>query len=199
MISFLKGKLVEKSPTRIVVEVNGVGYDINIPLSTYQNLGPVGETVKVLTYLHVRDEVLQLYGFASFEERELFIKLISVSGIGPKIAQAILSGSTVEDFKRSIREENLSVLTSIPGVGRKTALRLIVDLKEKLSGLESKDRKTYPEFEEQKVTLAQEAILALMSLGYNKVTAQNAVQGVLNSQAGELSLEELIKRALRLV
>ncbi|MFQ6093465.1 MAG: Holliday junction branch migration protein RuvA, partial [bacterium] len=113
------------------MDVNGIGYGINIPLSSYQQVGSLGSEVHLLTHLHVREDILQLYGFTTEEERELFQMLVAISGIGPKMALSILSGISVEDFQRAIVSNNVDVLVSISGIGRKTAQRLIVELKEK--------------------------------------------------------------------
>ena len=197
MIAYLEGKLIEKSPTHLILEVNGVGYSINIPVSTYGNLGETGNIVKVLTYQHVREDELKLFGFATKPERELFEMLISVNGVGPKVALSILSFLSVEEFQRSVLKEDLDVLTSIAGIGKKTAQRLIVELKEKLSkvdlgvekGVEAKKVASIPAFEE--------AVLALVSLGYTKYDAKNALERVAQEVKDVLPLEELIKRALK--
>jgi Holliday junction DNA helicase RuvA len=197
LIAYLEGKLIEKNPTHLVLEVNGVGYSINIPVSSYATVGEAGQTVKVLTYQYVREDELKLYGFASRQEKGLFELLISVNGVGPRVALGILSSIPVQDFQRSVLGEDLDVLTHISGVGKKTAQRLIVELKEKLSkvdlgvgeGLEVKERVTIPSDEE--------AVLALVSLGYNKLDARNAVQKVNSETEESLPVEELIKKALK--
>ena len=132
MIASLTGILKSKSPTEILVEVHGIGYTVSIPLSTYEKLGDIGSSVSLLTHFHVREDVMQLFGFFTEEERRLFKLLISVSGIGPKIAQSILSGMNVEELKSHLVSGNVNALTAIPGVGRKTAERLIVELRDKV-------------------------------------------------------------------
>jgi len=188
MITYIEGKLVEKTPTKLIIDVNGVGFAVNIPLSTYERIGSVGDSIKISTYLYVREDVLELYGFASEEERELFLKLISVPGVGPKLAQGVLSGISIQEFKRSVLNDDYLALTSVSGIGRKTAQRLVVDLKDKL---EAEPITTTRE------GTAKEAILALVSLGYKRSTAKNAVEKVLREERGSLSVEELIKKALR--
>ncbi len=197
MIAYLEGKLIEKNPTHLILEVNGVGYSINIPVSSYASVGEVGQTVKVLTYQYVREDELRLYGFASGQEKALFELLISVNGVGPRVALGILSSISVEDFQRSVLAEDLDILTHISGVGKKTAQRLVVELKEKLGkvdlgverGVEVKERIGVPGDEE--------AVLALVSLGYNKLDARKAVQKVNSESKESLPVEELIKRALK--
>lgn len=197
MIAYLEGKLVEKNPTFLIVEVNGVGYSVNIPISTYSNLGEIGQMVKVLTHQQVREDELKLFGFSTRQEKALFELLISVNGVGPKVALGILSCIPADGFQRSVLQEDLDALTTISGVGRKTAQRLVVELKEKLSKMDlggtevavGKDSIAYP--------AADEAALALMSLGYTKAEARKALERVIADASETLSVEELIKRALK--
>ena len=197
MISYLTGNIVEKSPTRLLLDVNGIGYDIQVTINCSKQVGSIGDNITILTYLHVREDNLQLFGFESKQERELFLQLISTPGIGPKKALVILSGSNVDDLQRYIIEENLTALTSLSGVGRRTAQRLIVDLKEKLTPT-SADEQIFPSgIVQEKRNLIEEALLALMSLGYNKNTAYRAIQAILDQESNKIGLEDLIKRALR--
>jgi Holliday junction DNA helicase RuvA len=196
MISSLRGKLVQKNPTLLIVDVNGIGYAVNIPLSSYQYIGPVGSEIHLLTYLHVREDILQLYGFTTEEERKLFQMLISISGIGPKLAQSILSGISVKDFRSAIASDNIDALTAISGIGRKTAQRLIVELKEKFGDVHEGLSVSVPTSRVE-TALIEQAVLALVSLGYKKPRAKAAVQKVLESQGEQLPVEEIIKRALR--
>ena len=196
MYSHLKGTLYRKAPTEIVVDVNGVGYAVSIPLSTYEKLGETGSAVSILTYTHVREDILQLYGFATEAEREIFRLLISVSGIGPKIAQGILSGVQPNELQNLIAHANVSALTAIPGVGRKTAERLIVELRDKIAKLDSGS------FSSDSTGAAQgiraEALMALISLGYNRATAEKAIRMALQELNGkEASIQELLKQALK--
>ncbi len=194
MISYLHGKLAEKTPTEITVDVNGVAYSVLIPLSTYEALGDVGSSVKVLTYLHFREDAMQLYGFATSSERDFFKLLISISGIGPKMAQGILSGVSVIELKNFILNGNFSGLMSIPGVGKKIAERLVVELRDKVGRLEC----DAPAKEDKAGALRTEALLALTSLGYSRPTAERAIRIVLQESDGTaLPVEDLIKRALR--
>jgi len=194
MISYLEGLLVEKNPTEIVLGVNGVGYTLHIPLSTYEQLGDPGSKAKVLTHLHLREDAIVLYGFASADERKMFRLLISVSGVGPKMAQGILSGMTVLELKSCIANGKLEALTSISGVGRRTAERLNVELRDKLEVLS-----TAAALPGEMLSSARaEALSALSSLGYTRAVAEKAIRLVLKeADEIELTLEELIKRALR--
>jgi Holliday junction DNA helicase RuvA len=197
MIASLNGTLKSKSPTEVLVEVNGVGYSVSIPLSTYSTLGDVNSPVHLLTHLHVREDAMQLFGFATEAERQLFRLLISITGIGPKIAQGILSGISVTDLRQYIAAGNIGALTTIPGIGKKTAERLVVELRDKIGkvgsaldlDLESGDKNA---------VIRNEALLALTSLGYNRVAAEKALRMALkDSDGSKLSVEELIKKALK--
>jgi Holliday junction DNA helicase RuvA len=195
LISYIKGTLVEKTPARVVVESCGLGYEILIPLSSYDALDEVGSQVLVYTHFHVREDSHQLFGFATTEERHVFQMLISVSGIGPRSALTILSGVSVDDFCDAIAREEVGFLTAISGVGRKTAERLIVELKGRIAEREvmvgAGAGRTSP-----KETVS-EAIQALMSLGFPRPTAKRAVERCLNEAGKDLCVEELIRSALR--
>lgn len=198
MISSLTGTLKVKTPTEVLIDVNGVGYAVSIPLSTFEKLGDAGVETTLLTHLHVREDALQLYGFATEEERYFFKLLISVSGIGPKIAQGILSGISVKELREHIVGGNVLALTATPGVGRKTAERLVVELRDKIVKLEAAPEAAFLA-SKQHMEVRQEALLALTSLGYNRLVAEKAIRQVLTEANGaELTLEELIKRSLRL-
>ncbi len=197
MINYLNGILIHKSPTNLIIDVHGVGFEVNITLSCFESLGDVGTQEKVMTYLYVREDVLQLYGFKSKEEYDLFLNLISAPGIGPKKAQLILSSVNAILFKKYILEEDSSALTSISGIGKKTAQRLIVDLKDKIETGSSELVDFGGEESASVVYLKQEAIAALGSLGFNKNSAQVAVEKVMQKSGRNISLEELIKQALQ--
>src|ERR1700704_6312962 len=137
MIAHLSGILLSKEPNAVILDVGGVGYEVNIPISTFYDLDDEGSTVKLRIYTHVREDALQLYGFKTARERELFTRLISVSGIGPKLGITLLSGMSADEMIASIRTNNLARLTLIPGVGRKTAERLVVELRDKIASLSS--------------------------------------------------------------
>lgn len=203
MIAYLEGKLVDKSPTQLVLDINGVGYEVKIPLSTFDKLGENGSKAKILTYQYVREDTLQLFGFATIEEKNLFELLITITGIGPKTALGILSSISVNDFQRSIVSEDLDSLTSISGIGKKSAQRLIVELKEKIGGEEFRFKKDMGLKDRSELILVEEALKALVSLGFNKAQAKEAVNKAksesdlkMHSQK-KLGLEELIKKALK--
>ena len=192
MISFVKGTLVQKTPTFVVVESGGFGLQIFIPLSSYNRFGEVGDTIHVLSYLHVREDNLQLFGFATEEERELFKLLISVSGIGPRSAQGILSGCAVQEFKRAIVNQDMQTLTSAPGVGKKTAERLVLELKEKIGETGKETGTAVP----VTGTNGEEAVTALITLGYKRTKAEEMVKFELHKDAS-LSVEDILRFALR--
>jgi Holliday junction DNA helicase RuvA len=197
MIASLRGTLIAKSPTEVLLEVNGVGYLVAIPLSTHERLGPVRSELTLLTYLHVREDALQLFGFATEEERSLFRLLISVTGIGPRVALGILSGIPVTELRQHIAQGNLGAMTGIPGVGRKLAERLIVELRDKIGGTVP-GAETAPNAGGSAQTIRSEALLALTSLGYQRAAAEKAIRtAAAESEGDELTVEGLIKRALR--
>lgn len=194
MINSIKGALSEISPTNITITANGIGYEILISLSTFDKLPKVGSDCKILTYLHVREDILQLYGFLTHEEKDLFKLLLTVSGIGPKTALTILSGMTIENLKNAIASENTGLLNEIPGVGKKTAQRIIIELKERVGGVGIKLPK--PILKEEELIL-NDAISALLNLGYKQMPAQGAVEKALAEAESKIKLEDLIKRALK--
>jgi len=197
MIALLSGKIMSKSPTETCVLVQGVGYAISIPLSTYERIGQVGEQVTLHTYLHVREDVLQLYGFSGTEEREMFKLLLSVSGIGPRMALAVLSGTSVDSLRRHVTGGDIAALTSVPGIGKKLAERLVVELREKVGRMTASDRNG-PKEGLPVDGIRTEATLALTSLGYSRQSAEKAIQQALTGlEPNKITLEELIKGALR--
>lgn len=201
MISSLKGKLIEKRPTEAIVEVGGVGFRCHTSLATYAALPEAGEEVHLITEMVVREDTIDLYGFISLAERTLFRLLKGVSGVGPRMAQGILSGLSVEEFAQALATDDLPTLTSIRGVGRKTAERLILELKEKLPRLEEVTGRKLREEREPGLYAApweEEAVLALRSLGYSASDAEAAVRRALSELEGEPTVESLVKRALTL-
>src|ERR671932_2830291 len=178
MIAHLSGKLLAKQATTVILDVGGVGYEVTIPLSTFYDLEDAGANVKLRIYTHVREDALQLYGFKTARERELFQQLISVSGIGPKLGITMLSGMSADEIIASIRTNNLARLTSIPGIGKKTAERLVIELRDKIAALSS------PALEEafaaqagggapaSEDALRDDALSALINLGYQKAAAE---------------------------
>jgi len=197
MITSLRGTLIRKSPTEIAVDVQGVGYGINIPLSTFEALGDLNTPVSLFTYLYVREDALQLFGFASEDERNLFRLLISVTGIGPKMAQSILSGISGPELRAAILQGNFSMLTSIPGVGRKLSERLVVELRDKIGKIPAGSSILASSTDAQ-TQIRSEALLALTSLGYNRASSERAIKMAIKDNVSvENSVETLIKAALR--
>ncbi|MGQ0763892.1 MAG: Holliday junction branch migration protein RuvA [Acidobacteriota bacterium] len=203
MIAHLSGTLLSKQATSVIVDVGGVGYDVAIPLSTFYELGEIGEPVQLRVYTHVREDALQLYGFKTARERELFLQLISVNGVGPALAIKLLSGMNADEMIASIRTNNLVRLVAIPGVGRKTAERLVVDLRDKIAALSS------PALEEEFAAKAavegapttteamrNDAMSALANLGYQRAAVEKAVKNAVD-EGGELSVEVILRRSLR--
>ena len=197
MISFLHGKLAEAAPTNVVVDCGGVGYSVFIPLSSYDKLPPKGGDVRLLTYHHVipREGTQQLFGFATAEERDMFFLLIGVSGIGPKLALNILSSASISTLRDGIVSGDSKTLSALRGIGKKTAERLVLELKDKLGAatpFEVKGRAATAE--EQKHT---DAVLALVSLGYKQMDAHKAVLAAAEKAGPKTNVEELVRLALR--
>lgn len=197
MFEYLSGKIVRKDPTRLVLEVGGVGYELSIPISTYHHLPKAGETAQVLTHFLVREDQHQLFGFATKEERDFFRLLFSVTGIGAKTALTVLSGIGIQELRQAIVEGNLVTLTSISGIGRKTAERMIVELREKILLLEPSGASAAG----QRLAgdpLIEDSLQALVSLGYRLPDAKRALQKVLSEkQGGKHSVEDLIRASLK--
>jgi holliday junction DNA helicase RuvA len=195
MISRLKGTIVSRTPSEVTIDVNGVGYQVSVPLPTSEALEGVRGEAVLLTHLHVREDALQLYGFATEAERETFRLLLSVNGIGPKVALGILSGIRVAELRSAIAHGNATLLSSAPGVGKKTAERLIMELRGKIADAEPAPHLVPSSSGQLKVR--SEAIVALMSLGHNRGTAEKAVRSAVAEAPGsEFSLEELVRKAL---
>ena len=198
MIASLRGNILEKHPNRIVVDVNGVGYDVFVPLSTFYGLGEPGSAITVRIHTHVREDALVLYGFATLLEQELFERLISVSGIGPKVALAVLSGIEPQEFIRAIERGDLARLTAIPGVGKKTSERIVLELKDRLprgkvAAIVAGD--TAPEAP----VLRDDVVSALVNLGYHRPLAENAAEAAIKTLAStpDAGFERMLKQALR--
>lgn len=196
MFNYISGKLVSKNPTNIVVDVNGVGYQLNISLNTFQKLPEVESDVKVFTVLIPREDSIQLYGFYDEDEKFMFDQLLSISGIGPKVAQSILSGISPDELREFIVQGNSLALTHIPGVGKKTAERMIVELKDKLTKISPPEKIISKDIEDIRI----QAYQALITLGYQKQIAEKAIRVALNeinSNKEELTIENLIKKSLK--
>lgn len=198
MITFLKGTLVEALPTQVIVEVNGIGYGVLIPLSSYDKLPPPGQELKLLTHLAIRDDAHVLYGFMSVAERDLFRLLINtVSGIGPKIALNVLSGISVTTFRGAVANGDVKALSQISGVGKKTAERIVVELKDKIGAAgaweaASAQRALTPE--DQKLN---DAVLALMALGFKQIEAHDAARGAQAMLGPGATVEDLVRGCLK--
>ena len=195
MITFLEGKLVSALPTQATVDVNGVGYEVFIPLSSYDKLPTVGQPIRILTHLVVREDAHLLYGFMTGTERDLFRLLVNnVSGIGPKLALAVLSGMSVTNFKTAVVNSDIAAISKISGLGKKTAERIVLELKDKLGVAAAWEAATSAHAPTPEQEQANEAMLALIALGYKQVDAYKAVRDL---QAQAKSAEELVKLALK--
>ncbi len=191
MIGRLEGKLAEKTPEAVLVDANGVGYDVRIPLSTFLELPDEGKIVRFRVHTYVREDQLQLFGFLSEQERSLFRLFLSVSGVGPRLALALLSGLPVPRVVQAIRQGDLAALRGIPGVGNKTAERILVELRDKVGRLEGLEPPT-PAGEVEEATVS-----ALVNLGYPRGQAENAVSVALEQLDDAPAIEDLIREALR--
>jgi len=198
MYHSLTGKIAEKTPVAVILEVNGIGYEVRVSLSTFSSLPNLGETAKLFTHFVVREDAQLLYGFSTEEEREAFRLLISVSGIGPKLAITLLSGVTLPELRRAIQEKNIPVLTAISGIGQKTAERVIVELKDKMGKAEISAGKKLTHDASVSDQMVEDSVSALVSLGYTKQKAKDAVQKTLKAMLGKKpSVEEIIRMALK--
>ncbi len=193
MIGQLRGRLAEKRPNQVLVDVGGVGYLVQVPLSTYGALGELHTEVTLLIHTHVREDALALYGFVSAREKHFFEMLLSASGVGPTLALKILSGMSVEELVPAIRGSDLARLTRIPGVGRKTAERMVVELKDKLESVAVETEKPAPS---SPAGIEADVVSALMNLGYDGRAAETAV-GEAKREAGAANFEKLLRGALQ--
>jgi Holliday junction DNA helicase RuvA len=196
MIAFLRGRVLDKQPNRIIVEVHGVGYEIHVPLSTYYDIGDEGADIALRVHTHVREDALQLYGFLTALELQVFEHLIAISGIGPRLAIAVLSGIDTRDLVVAVQHGDLARLTGIPGIGKKTAERIILELKDRLA------RVAVPAGVEAAAVvspgdrLRDDLVSALQNLGYHRPTAEKAVATTLSSTT-EPTFEQALRSALR--
>jgi holliday junction DNA helicase RuvA len=194
VIARLRGTLVEKAPSRIIVEAGGVGYDVQVPLSTFYPLGEPGTEIVLRVHTHVREDVIALYGFASALEHDLFERLISINGIGPKLALAVLSGIEPQELIRAIRHQDVARLTAIPGVGKKTAERIGLELKDRLPAAAAPAQAAASPADQ----LRDDLLSALLNLGYQKAPADKAIGKVLDGSTRPV-FENALKSALRLL
>ena len=198
MITFVEGILEEVLPNTVVVNAGGIGYQILIPLSSYNKLPSIGGRVRMLTHHHVREDAQVLYGFSSTEERDLFrLLIVHVSGVGPKLALAFLSGMSIEEFKGAVVTSDITAISKISGVGKKTAERVVLELKDKLgvaAEWEAASRENAPMGIDRHL---HDAVLALISLGYKQVDAHKAVKAVLTRISAESSAEDVLRESLK--
>lgn len=195
MIAYVRGVLDHKEPSRLVVDVNGIGYEIFVPLSTYQKLPALGGQVKLFTHHHVREDAVNLYGFLSSEEKEIFELVLTISGVGAKVALSILSAMTVDVFRRSIAQGDMKTLTKIPGIGKKSAERMVLELKDKIGTV-------HVDAEMMRVLGTEsgnDAVAALLSLGTGQSAAEYAVYRAERLLGDEAKLEDVISQAIKLL
>ena len=196
MIAFLRGRVLNKQPNLLIVDVQGVGYEVHVPLSTYYDVGDAGADVALRIYTHVREEAFHLYGFLTTIEQQLFERLIAISGIGPKLAVVVLSGIEPRDLIGAVQRGDIARLTGIPGVGRKTAERMILELKDRLAQLDvaTDAGERVPAAPGER--LRDDVLSALQNLGYHRSLAEKAVDSMLSS-VSEPSFEQALRAALR--
>jgi len=199
MIGLLRGQLVKRDPAHVIVEVNGVGYRVFVPLSTYYRLPDEGTEVLLHTVTYLREDALHLYGFITERERALFDLLRGVTGIGPRLAINILSGITAEELAGAIGRADLVRLSAIPGVGRKTSERMILELKEKVQSLIEPAEATAAPRRDPSEEVLHDVVSALLNLGYSRPVASNAAAKALRTGDGDQDFETVIKQALRLL
>lgn len=200
MIAHLKGVIFEKHPNQLILETGGVGYDIQIPVSTYTTLGDAGSAVSLRIHTHVREDAFQLFGFATEQEKQVFERLISVSGIGPRLAVTVLSGLPTAELISAIRTGAVHTLVRIPGVGKKTAERMVLELKDKLTGVETtgKGAAPLPVRDSEFDALEQDVLSALLNLGCARPAAEEAIRKAKRQGAPE-DFEILFRSSLALV
>ena len=195
MIAFLRGRVLDKHPNRIIVDVNGIGYDVSVPLSTYYNVGEAGSEIALHVHTHVREDALQLFGFLTPLEQLLFERLINISGIGPKLAIAVLSGIDTGELVASVQRADVARLTRIPGIGKKTAERIVLELKDRLADVAV----TAGAGAAQASTgdrLRDDLVSALENLGYHRPLAEKAADAA-RSRDADATFEDALKSALR--
>ena len=195
MIALLRGQVIDKHPDRLIVDVHGVGYEVHVPLSTYYNVGDEGADVTLHVHTHVREDALLLYGFLTRLEQELFERLVGVSGIGPKLALAVLSGIESGELVGSVQRGDVARLTRIPGIGRKTAERIVLELKDRLAKMASMPATAMASLSPQD-RLKDDLVSALVNLGYHRPLAEKSVESTLKLQDG-VTFEQALRSALR--
>jgi len=197
MIGQLRGKLLSKKPNVLLIDVQGVGYEINIPLTSFYELPDEGNEVTLKIHTHVREDALILFGFHSLREKEFFLKLIAISGVGPKLAITILSGAPVHELARALAEGNTARLMSIPGVGRKTAERLSLELKGQMAAFVLPEQAEAINASGAPQAIEEDILSALINLGYPKPAAEKAISLALRKDGADRTFEGILKNALR--
>jgi Holliday junction DNA helicase RuvA len=201
VIAYLSGTVLLKQPNTVVIDVNGVGYEVTIPVSTFYDLGEVGEPIALRVHTYVREDAIQLFGFQTGREKDLFLKLTSVSGVGPKLAITLLSGMSPDELIPAIRTNDLGRLTAVPGIGRKTAERLVIELRDRMAAMAG------PEVEAAYAAargpggtdaVRDDVVAALLSLGYQKAQAEKAVSRVLERES-DRTIEHVLRESLKLL
>ncbi|MEJ2246368.1 MAG: Holliday junction branch migration protein RuvA [Acidobacteriota bacterium] len=197
MIGYLKGRLLRKKPTTAILDVNGIGYEVSIPLTTFYELPGEGNEVSLNIHTHVREDALLLFGFHTQREKDFFLKLISISGIGPKLAVVILSGAQVEELAQAISESNLARLTAIPGIGRKTAERMVLELKSQITSFLLPEQVEAAQEGKSFGTLEEDVLSALVNLGYPRASAEKALKASLRSEQTDRNFEDILRNTLQ--
>ncbi len=198
MIALLRGRLVEKHPNRLIVDVGGVGYDVLVPLSTFYEMAEPGSDVSLRVHTHVREDLIALYGFGSMLEQSLFERLIAIGGVGPRLALAVLSGIEPSELARAVRTADVARLTRIPGIGRKTAERIVLELKDKLPAAPPEESGGAPApGADPDADLRTDVLSALVNLGYPRPHAERAIEAVLKDPAAPRAFDRVLRQALR--
>lgn len=204
MIAHLTGTLLEKQATSVIIQVGGVGYEVTIPVSTFYDLAEVGGDVTLRIYTHVREDALQLFGFKTAQERELFLQLISVSGVGPKLGITIMSGMNADEMVTAIRSNNLARLTAIPGIGKKTAERLVIELRDKVNALPAAEGEAVVAVAGANGSapspqgVLDDTLSVLLNLGYQRAAAEKALNTA-SREGIEFTVNAMIRRCLQLL
>ncbi len=190
MIAYLHGRIIHKTPGQVTIDTGGVGYSASIPLSTYFRLGEVGEPAELFIHTHLTDNSLALYGFSTMEERELFLKLIGISGIGPKLAMNILSGIEPAALEEAIKKSDVARISMVPGIGKKTALRIAMELQDKI---EKREKVLAVKGSKEK----EDLISALMNMGFRRKEVERVVDETISALPGEVGIEKLLRESLK--
>lgn len=197
MIASLTGRLAAKHPGGVIIDVQGVGYDVLIPLSTYYQLPDSNQTVTLVIHTHVREDAIQLFGFSTQREKDAFLMLLGVSGIGPKLALSVISSLSVNDLATAIRNDDQKTLASVPGIGKKSAGRLVLELKDKVEKLGMAAGSRATKTDEPSGKLMDDALSALVNLGYKAADVKDVIKQVLAGRNGDTPLQDLIRAALK--